>query len=386
MPILDRIKFDGVGNNESWIVYKMDLENIAWGSQLIVGMGQEAIFIKSGKAQDIFTPGTYTLKSGNLPLLRGLMSLPFGGKTPFSAEVVFINKTNNLGFKWGTNSPINMEDPKYGILLGLRAFGQFGVKIADSRLFVNQLIGTIKLDSGFNHNLIWQQFNSLINTRLKTMLMKFLNEKQISFLQIAEYYEELSRMAFGVLQQDFDNSGLDLINFFVESISPPKEQYEKLRQYKEELSLGERFYDKRRSFDVLEGLASSPIAGIYTAPSLTSIPNLISQFQTVYADSDSYTIYKTSLTSGTYKLKVADKNINSSLLSTYSDPVSAHICIYKYDGTKKIYYYNGYYNSSSSSTLPSMTVEESEDYYIVCKAYTSGTSGHFAFSLYKSNE
>ena len=125
---------------------------------------------------------------------------------------------------------------------------------------------------------------------------------------------------------------------------------------------------------------------IYTAPSLTSIPNLISQFQTGYADSDSYTIYKTSLTSGTYKLKVADKNINSSLLSTYSDPVSAHICIYKYDGTKKIYYYNGYYNSSSSSTLPSMTVEESEDYYIVCKAYTSGTSGHFAFSLYKSNE
>lgn len=270
MPILDRIKFDGVGNNESWIVYKMDLENIAWGSQLIVGMGQEAIFIKSGKAQDIFTPGTYTLKSGNLPLLRGLMSLPFGGKTPFSAEVVFINKTNNLGFKWGTNSPINMEDPKYGILLGLRAFGQFGVKIADSRLFVNQLIGTIKLDSGFNHNLIWQQFNSLINTRLKTMLMKFLNEKQISFLQIAEYYEELSRMAFGVLQQDFDNSGLDLINFFVESISPPKEQYEKLRQYKEELSLGERFYDKRRSFDVLEGLASSPIAGIYTAPILSN--------------------------------------------------------------------------------------------------------------------
>ena len=90
MPILDRIKFDGVGSNDDWIIYKMELENIAWGSQLIVGMGQEAIFIKGGQTQDIFTPGTYTLESGNLPLLRKLVEMPFGGKTPFSAEIVFI--------------------------------------------------------------------------------------------------------------------------------------------------------------------------------------------------------------------------------------------------------------------------------------------------------
>lgn len=270
MSILDRIKFDGVGNNESWLVYKSNLENIAWGSQLIVGMGQEAIFIKGGKALDTFAPGTYTLQSGNLPLLRGLMSLPFGGQTPFSAEIIFINKTSNLGLKWGTNSPINVEDPKYGLLLGLRAFGQFGIKVIDTRLFVSQLIGTIQLDSGFNHNIIFQQFNSLINTKLKTMLMSFMSQEKISFLQIAEYYDQLSNNALNILKKDFENSGIELINFFIESISPPKDQYAKLRQYKEELALGERFYDKRRSFDVMEGLANSPMAGmaagIYAAP------------------------------------------------------------------------------------------------------------------------
>ena len=69
MAIFDRIKYDGASNNESWLVYKADIENIALGSQLIVGMGQEAIFIKGGRAQDIFTPGTYTLQTGNLPLV-----------------------------------------------------------------------------------------------------------------------------------------------------------------------------------------------------------------------------------------------------------------------------------------------------------------------------
>lgn len=277
MPILDRIKFDGVGNNENWLVYKMKPENIAWGSQLIVGTGQEALFIKGGRVLDVFTSGTYTLRSGNLPLLRELMSLPFGGQSPFSAEIVFINTTSNLGLKWGTNSPINVEDPKYGLIIGLRAFGQFGIKVVDTRLFMSQLIGTIQLDSGFNHNIIMQQFNSLINTRLKTMLMKFVSQNQISFLQIAEYYEQLSSDALRILRGDFSNSGLELINFFIESVSPPKNEYEKLRVSKEELALGERFYDKRRTFDVLEAVAGSPMGGIYAAPVMGNYFGQLSQ-------------------------------------------------------------------------------------------------------------
>lgn len=288
MPLLDRIKFDGVGNNADWIVYKMQLEDIAWGSQLIVGMGQEAIFVKGGNAQDIFTPGTYTLESGNLPLLRGLQKMPFGGQTPFSAEVIFVNRVNNLGAKWGTSSPVNVEDPKYGLLLGLRAFGQFGIKISDSRLFVNQLVGTMKLDSGYNHELILQQYNSIINTRVKTILMTFLSKKGISFLQVAEYYEELSSLIYNALYPDFENYGLELVNFLVESVSPPKEQYEQLRKYKEELALGEGFYGKRRSFDVLEGLANSPAgamvgagigfgAGMYATPLVANPINQLAQ-------------------------------------------------------------------------------------------------------------
>ena len=281
MPILDRIKFDGTDNNESWILYKSKLDNIAWGSQLIVGMGQEALFIKGGKVQDIFTSGTYTLKSGNLPLLRGLMDLPFGGNTPFSAEVVFVNKSSNLDLKWGTSSPINVEDPKYHILLGLRAFGQFGVRLKDSHRFLSQLIGTVQLDSGFNHNLILQQFNAIINTKFKTLLMKFLNENQVSFLQVAAYYEDISRLAFNALESDFDNSGLELINFLVESVSPPKDQYEHLRSQIEQRALGDEFYNRKRSFDVLENLASSPmtgmVAGIYAAPPLGTALGQLSQ-------------------------------------------------------------------------------------------------------------
>ena len=265
MAVFNRIKFDGTGNLNDWVIYKPDLENIAWGSQLIVGIGQEAVFIKGGVVHDIFSSGTYTLETGNLPLLRKVIEAPFGGSTPFSAEIVYVNRAQNLSIKWGTSSPINMEDPKYGLLLGLRAFGQYGIKIVDSRLLLNKLVGTIPLDSGSNHNIVVQQFNSLINSKIKSLLMKFMVKNKLSFLDVAAYYDDLSSSGFDILKEDFYDYGIELVNFIVESVSPPKEQYEELREYKEELSLGEGFYTKRRSFDVYEGLAESSAGGIVAA-------------------------------------------------------------------------------------------------------------------------
>ena len=93
MEIINRIKFDGPGNGGQWLIHKCPSDQFVLGSQLIVNQGQEALFFKGGEALDLFSPGTHTLSTGNLPLLHKLVSLPFGGKTPFTAEIYYINKT-----------------------------------------------------------------------------------------------------------------------------------------------------------------------------------------------------------------------------------------------------------------------------------------------------
>lgn len=252
MRIFDRIKFDGVGNNESWLAYKPKIENIVLGSQLIVGMGQEAIFIKGGRAQDIFTAGTYTLQTGNLPLLGNIVGRAFGGNTPFTAEIVFVNITNNLSLKWGTTSTINKEDPRYGLLLNLRAHGKFSVKVDDTRNFVNQLVGTVPLGSGLNDEMIWNKFSSSIITKFKSQLDKLITDKKISFLDIATYYSELSESTLQELKQSFKDCGLELVNFLVEDVSPPPEQYADLRRRKEEIALGEDVYNRHKVLEIAE--------------------------------------------------------------------------------------------------------------------------------------
>ena len=262
MEILNRVKFDGPTDNAPWIVYKVPQESIILGSQLIVGQGQEALFVKGGKVQDLFGPGTYTLSSGNLPFLTKLIKYPFGGKTPLTAEIIYVNKTINMGLKWGSSSPVNVEDPKYGLLLSLRAFGQYGIKIVDSRLFINSLVGVMQLQSGYNQNFVDKQFISMINTKFKSNLMAFLRKEHISFLDLAEYYDAISEQTKNMIENSFFEYGIEITSFYVESIKPPKEEYEKLRQYKEELALGDKFYTKRRSFDVMEGIAQSPTGGM----------------------------------------------------------------------------------------------------------------------------
>ena len=262
MRLFDRIKFDGTGNNESWLVYKAGLENITLGSQLIVGMGQEAIFVKGGRAQDIFTPGTYTLQTGNLPLVGNIVGRAFGGNTPFTAEIVFVNTTNNIVLKWGTSTPINTEDPKYGLILGLRAHGKFAVKVDHTRHFVNQLVGTVQLGSGLNEDVIWNKFSSLIITTFASRIKQFMKDNNLSFLDVAAYYRKISEDTFKELQPDFKDCGLELMNFLVEDVSPPSDQIAELMRRKEDLMFGEEAYNRRRVLEIAEKTGNQEIGKI----------------------------------------------------------------------------------------------------------------------------
>ena len=99
MALIDVIKYNAPNDDE--FVWKYPSESIKLGTQLVVNEGQEAIFVKGGQALDKFNPGTHTLISGNIPLLEKIVNLPFGGDTPFTAEIWFINTTVKRDLKWG---------------------------------------------------------------------------------------------------------------------------------------------------------------------------------------------------------------------------------------------------------------------------------------------
>src|SRR5512145_2577312 len=66
------------------------------GSQVVVRENQSAVFFRDGKALDVFGPGRHTITTANIPLLATLIGALFSGRSPFTAEVYFVNRRDFL--------------------------------------------------------------------------------------------------------------------------------------------------------------------------------------------------------------------------------------------------------------------------------------------------
>ena len=109
------------------------------GSQVIVGAGQAAVFVRDGKALDTFDSGRHTITTANIPLLVDLIGKAFGGQTPFKAEVYFVNMTEFPGMGWGTRNPVPIRHPGIGVGASLIiSNGIFRMRVADPQLFVGE--------------------------------------------------------------------------------------------------------------------------------------------------------------------------------------------------------------------------------------------------------
>lgn len=257
MALIEVVKYNGNSNDFVW---KFPSEDLKLGAQLIVGQGQKAFFVKNGQVLDEFTEGRYTLKSANIPLLNKLINLPFGGDSPFAAEVWYVNTITKLDNKWGTNKPINLEDPLYGIIVPVRAFGQYGFKISNSKLFLQTLIGTIKI---FSARDISEYFTGRILSLISTLISKKIVLDRISLLQIAVFQEDLSKTTGEGLKEEFNKYGIEIVNFYYRSINIPNDDtsFIKLKEAKELAmkvkTVGKDIYQMDRSFDVMNKAAEN---------------------------------------------------------------------------------------------------------------------------------
>jgi membrane protease subunit (stomatin/prohibitin family) len=109
------------------------------GSQVIVSESQAAVFFRGGQALDVLGPGRHTLSTANLPILSGLIGLATSGRTPFTAELYFVNMRDMPQVGWGTNPPIVLETPGRGLgVVLLIGHGVIDIGVDDPARFVKQ--------------------------------------------------------------------------------------------------------------------------------------------------------------------------------------------------------------------------------------------------------
>lgn len=223
--IADIIKYEG---DNTTFIWKHPCEDFNTLTQLIVHESQEAIFFMNGQALDLFGPGRHTLETQNIPLIGKALNMPTGGKTPFHCEVYFINKTEQMSIKWGTDSKVQYMEPTYNFPLSIGASGEMSLRAEDSRKLLLKLVGT---ENYLTQAKLTSFFRAFLMTRVKSYIAQVMKTNSISIFEIDENLAMFSNAIKNLLVNDFAEYGVALEQFFVTNIVKPDgdSMYEKFK-------------------------------------------------------------------------------------------------------------------------------------------------------------
>ena len=256
MAVIDFVKWNGDPGILAW---HFPSEELSTWTQLIVNETQEAFLVKEGVYEGPFKAGRHTLTTNNIPLLTELIGLPFGGHSPFTAEVWYVNRTTRLDIKWGTSDPIQLQDPKFKLMAPVRVYGQYGIRVGDSKTFLHKLVGTLP---AFDTATLSEYFKGVFTTRIKSAVTQAIIKTGHSVLEISAYLDELSAALKEALTPDMAEYGVELAQLNILSVNMPEDDpaviaLKNMLAKRAEMDVLGFNYQQERSFDVLQTAAGN---------------------------------------------------------------------------------------------------------------------------------
>lgn len=227
MNISQVLKFEGPVDA---LIWKHPVEDFNTTSQLIVDETHEALLVVNGNACDLFGPGRHTLETPNIPLVKRIINIPTDGKTSFPCKVFFINKVHQMDMTWGIPGEITLDDPKYDIFLHIGMCGNMNFVVSNARKFILKAVG---FRDQFDGSDLVAKFRGIIKQYVKSYISKIMNVGKVSYFDMNENLFEISEVVKEQLRPIFDDYGIDVMVFNIETITVPDEDYQAVKKAKE---------------------------------------------------------------------------------------------------------------------------------------------------------
>lgn len=220
MALIDTVRWDPGRepsrdpSGQQPFAYRYPETNLSTLTQLVVAESQEAVLFSKGQLIGKFGPGKHTLNTENLPLLRNLFGLPFGGKNPFSAEVWFVNRLVPLTIDWSTDGMM-YQDPDYQTMVPMVAKGRYGLRVDDAERFLIKLVGTA---ASFGATELTNHFRGALVAKTKSVLLGHMQSQRLGIKSISAYLEPLSEHLRTSMRAFWEDFGFFLTGFYITSI------------------------------------------------------------------------------------------------------------------------------------------------------------------------
>lgn len=213
MAIIDCVSWSPEGS-EVIYAYKYPHDNLSTYTQLVVHESQYAFLFSKGELLGKFGPGKHTLSTENIPLLRSLYGLPFGGKNPFTAQIWYVNRIERFNIPWRVGR-LDIHDADYQTMLTLALDGQYGMRVVDPEKFLIKMVGT---RNKFTESDLTQQFNGEFATKVKSLFGSYMAQNSLGLKRISAYLDPLSQTLQQQLNEFLLTIGLELPKFYVSNV------------------------------------------------------------------------------------------------------------------------------------------------------------------------
>lgn len=213
----DVIEFEDKSNKLIVSKYQRESGNneLKQGSKVIVRESQSAVFLKGGQLADVLPPGTYSLKTENMPVLSTLKAFPYLFVSPVIADLYFVSTRQFIDNKWATKNPIMKRDVDLN-MVRIRAFGKFAFRITDVPTFMREIFGSKGIVMSYD---IVEYLSSMVTEAFSTTV----GESSMPVLDLIAEYRNFSITIQEKLNAQTSTIGVQFSDVIIENVSLPDE-------------------------------------------------------------------------------------------------------------------------------------------------------------------
>ena len=171
MALLGREFIAVPDNRKGQIVFKWPDITIRRFTRAIVNADEMAMFVHTGQVVQTLGPGRHQIDANELPGLGAVIDHVTGGNA-YRAELYFVGTREYTGFKFGGRVD-DVQDPRTGLVVTLRVFGDYALRVADPVRLVTNLTATVDVtDNERIAGWVSDQLLKVLRTHVTTQILR----------------------------------------------------------------------------------------------------------------------------------------------------------------------------------------------------------------------
>lgn len=255
---------------EDLLIWRQPEEDFNTNSTLIVMPGEEAIFVKGGNIEQVFTNGTYKLSTQNYPFISRLRNAFSGGVSAFNCVVYFVRTAPSKEINWGTMNPIQYFDETYQELR-IKGYGAYKTAVENPALLLSKLIGAntnFASDSDLNQYFA-NQFHQHISDAISNAIDRLKAETgKPVFALTSGHRTEMATIIEPILAPILEDYGLQLETFSVAHLKIEAADPEMEKAIRQRMAMDvmqgvqvNTAWQAQQQVDIMKNLSNNPGGG-----------------------------------------------------------------------------------------------------------------------------